>query len=1130
MTPRPFLVDGPLPGEGRMVIEASAGTGKTFALAALATRLVADGVVAVDQLLVVTFTRAAAAELRDRVRRRLVEAARCLADPAVSVTSAGDQVHRVLLDAPEEVVRARLGRLEAAVAAFDTATITTIHGFCNQVLLTLGVTGHHNPEAVLVQDTRDVVTAVCTDLLAAEALADRAPCKVGKLAGWVTCLLNNPGVEVVARSAKESDEEVARLVVAAAEQVRRRLVDTGSVSYDGLLTTVQSALRARPQLAARLAAQFPVALVDEFQDTDPVQWDIFRTISALPGGGDGPGTRLILVGDPKQAIYGFRGGDIHTYLEAAEGASRLTLPTNWRSDGALVDAMNALCADLALGDDRIRYLPVTATPDHQERRLTGRDGTPLPAVDVRCVVDPALNRTSRGIEPQAALRASVTDLVERIQGLLGGGALVEGREVTPGDIAVLVHANRWGIPVQRALARRGIPAVITGGSSVVDAPAAEQWRILIDALVRPADPTRARAVAVSWFFGWPAERVAATCGPAGGQEEDDLASLQASLEAWTAVLRSRGVAALVADVWRESGVAARVLAAPGGERNLTDLDHLGELLHAASGGRPIGPEALRALLDGLEAGEDDEDPEAIKRRIDTDDAAVKIMTLHSSKGLEFPVVCVPSLWNLRVAVSDRLFHDEETGERLLDVSASSGLKDVKPAHAAAGDEIRGQNARLAYVGLTRARHQTIVWWSPAGAAATTTLADVLFGTAEGKRQLPPPEDTVAVIRRRVADLGATEWVQVGQVPPEDDPASTRTAAPPAPPPVPDTGGADAAVEALRVALLDRPPDRSAGRWSFTAMARRATGHDVDAAGPPPLSGVPAGVDPDDASLGDGGDGDEQIPPPPVLFDGLGAGAAFGTMVHDALEHVDFTADVPDLLTDYLGARVWSTSGPDTLPGLVAALTASVQTPLGEAFGNLRLADIGGTDRLDELEFEMPLGVGAVVPLAAVGRLVHDALTDQDPLRAWAADLADGLIEVDLGGFLTGSIDAVLRLPGDRFCVVDYKTNRLGRWGVPDVVANYHPDLLPAAMAEHHYPLQALLYSVALHRYLRWRLDGYRPDRHLGPVGYLFLRGMVGERTPVVDGRRHGVFAWSPPPGLVVALSDLLHRGVGPEAA
>lgn len=1130
-----FRVDGPLPGPGRLVLEASAGTGKTFALSALATRLIADGLVDVEELLVVTFTRAASAELRDRVRRRLVEAARFLAGPAPGHgVLIGDPVHRVLADGDDQIVGERRRRLDRAVVDFDTACITTIHGFCTQVLSSLGSASGHNPDAVLVQDTKELIRGVCADTLTTVSLHGPPPAFRTKLSDWVTCVLNNPGVQVVARSNKTQDQEAAERVRIAADLVRRRLVLTGGISYDGLLETVRDVLVAAPEAAVRLARQFPVALIDEFQDTDPVQWDIFRTIYTELDGAHRTDTRLVLVGDPKQAIYSFRGGDIHTYLAAARDAPRMMLATNRRSDGAVLAAMNALCDGWVLGAEGITYQPVRSSPEHADRRLVDGEGVPLPAVDVRCIVDPSLPRNSRGMETDAARRACIDDLVQRISGLLDGRARVGDDVLAAGDIAVLIHANRWGPPIQRALHRAGIPSVITGGSSVADSQAADQWRVLIDALVRPADPTRARAVALSWFQDWDAVHVADTADV--GLDDLRLARLQAQLEHWARVLRTQGVSALIATLRSDAAVGARVLAQPNGERNLTDLDHLGELLHAATAGRPVGPESLRVLLDGLRGGDED-DPEAIRRRIETDASAVRIMTLHASKGLEFPVVCCPSLWNVGSKVSQRLFHDGEQG-RLLDVSLKA--TDVKAEHEAATRDVRGQNGRLTYVGLTRARHQSIVWWTPAGGASRNPVASVLFGTDA----IVPGDEGVHVdtIRQRLAGTGLGDEVRVSAVDPARDlrrtpptPAAPTPAAPtpaaPVPAPVP---GAEPT--ALVVAELGRSIDRRSGRWSFTAITGHAAAHDAGPTEPGSAPGVPAGTDPDDPTLGDASDGDEQDPPPPVLFDGLGAGAAFGTLVHEALEHLDFTGDIEADLTAHLSVRPWATADPGRLPALVTAVAAAVRTPMGDAFHGARLDGLARSDRLDELDFELPLG--SVAPGARrtvssrwIGRILVESLGRDDPVGPWAHRLADGIIDVDLGGYLTGSVDLVMRLAapgvagGQRFSVVDYKTNRLGSWGVPDELANYHPDRLAVAMADHHYPLQAVLYSVALHRYLRWRLPGYDPPAHLGPVGYLFVRGMVGPRTPSPQGRTHGVFVWHPPADAVVALSDLLHGTV-----
>ncbi|MEY4339958.1 MAG: hypothetical protein RLZ14_1808, partial [Actinomycetota bacterium] len=219
----------------------------------------------------------------------------------------------------------------------------------------------------------------------------------------------------------------------------------------------------------------------------------------------------------------------------------------------------------------------------------------------------------------------------------------------------------------------------------------------------------------------------------------------------------------------------------------------------------------------------------------------------------------------------------------------------------------------------------------------------------------------------------------------------------------------------------------------------------------------------------------------------------------------------------------------SVASLVAGLSAAIDTPLGPLFGGRRLADIAVSDRLAELDFDLPLGSsGPRVTPAHIGEVMLRTLHEADPQRAYAHQLADERFPISLAGYLQGSIDAVLRVPGadgePRFVVVDYKTNRLHQPGDAQPLEAYHPDLLPAAMAHSDYPLQALLYSVAVHRYLRWRLPGYTPEVHLGGIGYFFLRGMVGPATPVHHGCPYGVFAWQPPAATVLGIHQLFVEG------
>jgi exodeoxyribonuclease V beta subunit len=262
---------------------------------------------------------------------------------------------------------------------------------------------------------------------------------------------------------------------------------------------------------------------------------------------------------------------------------------------------------------------------------------------------------------------------------------------------------------------------------------------------------------------------------------------------------------------------------------------------------------------------------------------------------------------------------------------------------------------------------------------------------------------------------------------------------------------------------------------------------------------------------------------------LPAGTAFGTFVHAVLERV--CPDAPDLSAQVRTtvAAVGTAALTDLPPTDVAdALLPLFTTPLGPVADNRTLADIGARDRLAELSFDLPLTGGPATTFEAIACLLRAHLPADDVFAAYADRLIDGSVNAltPLAGYLTGSIDAVLRMrgPAPRFVVVDYKTNRLGAFDEPLTCWHYRPAALVNAMIAAHYPLQLLLYSTALHRLLRWRLPGYDPHTHLGGALYLFVRGMAGPRTPLVEGIPCGVLSWRPPPSLVVALSDLLAAG------
>ena len=387
MAERPrFNVGDPLPMGVTTLLEASAGTGKTYALSALTVRMVAEQGIPISRILIVTFTRAATAELRDRIRRSLIEAEAHLCsepqgvcgDPILDAVAAGSPKERAL----------RIERLSRAVKEFDTATISTIHGFSSIVLGSLGVLAERNLEGVAAERGDDLVRQVCGDLLFTLQQQGPAPIELARFIKLVTKARSIPGCLITAKSEGRVDDDtytaesnIAELVTDAVVQVERRLQSSGALSFDSLLTEVRDALQASPTVPAEVRAQFDVALIDEFQDTDPVQWEIFQTLF-----GAGTGTTLVLVGDPKQAIYAFRGGDVYTYLAAQETATTLSLGTNQRSDATVVHAMNVLAAGQQFGDERIAYHQVDATDRHGNRALL-LDGQVAPGLEVRLVVE-----------------------------------------------------------------------------------------------------------------------------------------------------------------------------------------------------------------------------------------------------------------------------------------------------------------------------------------------------------------------------------------------------------------------------------------------------------------------------------------------------------------------------------------------------------------------------------------------------------------------------------------------------------------------------------------------------------------------------------------------------------------------
>ncbi len=1099
---RSFDITAPDLPTGTVLLEASAGTGKTWTIGALVTRYVAEGIAKLDEMLVVTFGRAASQELRERVRAQLVEAERVLSDdPAArAALDPGPPSELVVLLRGWDDARRRAGHrwVTEALAGFDAATIATTHQFCSMVLDSLGVAGDTDSRARLVEDLDELVKETVDDLYLRAFAFDEG----GAVFTYSEALAiaRDAVKDPQARLEPEGEDRTtpvgrrvsfARAVRTELDRRKRRL---GILSYDDLLSQLRDALMVPDGAAAeRMRQRWRIVLVDEFQDTDPVQWDVLHLAF------NGHAT-MVLIGDPKQAIYAFRGGDVVTYLAAAETATtQQTLSVNWRSDAPLVAAFEALLGGAELGDPRIVVRPVEA--HHDGSRLAG---APQPApLRVRVVRRQDLGKRSGALTVKEVRPRIAEDLARDVRRLLASDATFEDRPLRPRDVAVICYKHADLADARQALLEAGVPAVIAGGGSVFATPAAAEWLTLLEALEQPHRSVRVRSAALTCFFG----RTAAELDALGDDLTDDVAE---TLRAWVELFATRGMAAVLEAATVE-GLPARVLAEVGGDRRLTDLRHIGEALHEVTLTERHGLVSLLTWLREQVAEAKEGRGLERTRRLDSDAAAVQLVTIHASKGLEYPVVYLPAISDRFVGDPKRpRFHDEK-GRRCLNVGG--GGADWSDHCRRWSDEEAGEWLRLLYVAVTRAQSQVVCWWAPTKNALASPLHRLLMraeGTTTVEPAPPLPSDD------EVVELFARWKERGGPVPEPAHPADLGDE-----PPRPATPG-------LAVRRFTRTVDAAWRRTSYSSLSKVevVTGAAAGVTSEPEVVGKDDeqldGLEPVAAGerTGDGLD----VPSPMAA---LPVGAAFGSLVHAVLEHADpaaadFRAELLDHIDDQLG---WWPVDVDR-EVLADALVAVSDSPLGPLVGaSLREIPLG--DRLREMDFELPLSGGDVrgavddVSLGDLAPLLEQHLPEGDPVRPYAEALRGPLGAQTLRGYLTGSVDVVLRLPGPRYVIVDYKTNWLGPVDEPLTARAYRPEALDEAMGHSDYPLQALLYAAVLHRFLRWRQPGYDPEQHLGGVLYLYLRGMCGPETPLVDGSPCGVFTWRPPVALVEALSDLL---------
>lgn len=1175
---------------GLHLIEASAGTGKTHAITTLYLRAVVELGLLPEQILVVTFTRAATGELGERIRTRLRLAQACF--DGSEPTGAADM--RAYLSAQVDREQARL-RLQRALLVIDQASVTTIHGFCAGVLEQNAFESRMPFGTELVEVLDPLLNEVVNDFMVnrvavlaqVELLAMRAigidAAGLRKLGQAViardNCLLEpqlSDATPALGAAVSEFDsrrasarawldkeahlrtlaglnktkpagtlgkqlagsvekvrdwlsvpfhqlkgdcEAVERLRVLAEKypsaksvemlewfsmleacsvgyaklrwatleagvRLRRDFVEymsrefesrkaiRGVQSFDDLLRHLRDALNgpAGARLTASLRRRYPLALIDEFQDTDPIQFEVFSRIYREHAS-------LFLIGDPKQSIYAFRGADVENYRTAKldERVQCHTLTTNWRSDPGLIEGVQRLYqghADPFLGAG-IDYVEVAARPGASD--LVAPDDTKLTGVRIHWL-DAESDKSGKGIAKYRARQLSIAASVKHVEQLLRTQPRGWMRTVRASEIAVLGRTNRECQSMARALRAEGIRCVQTSDSSVLDTDAASSLGTLLGALLQPSDQRRV----TSWLID-----------PLGGKSPAEIERLRLDTDTWEGwverlwryrqVWERSGLLAAVVRLCDELEVKVRILSQGSGERFITDLFHVAELTQAAAKEQRMTLEGQFEWLARVRSGETDCSVEGQQLRIEADSEAVLLTTVHRSKGLEFPFVICPCLWDGGVRRAESLLsyrqrrHGDAKTREVLHLEPRLLAEGAEEFELSRAERLR-ENARLLYVALTRAKHQVVIVGLRVAGLENSALGQLLFGARrDSARDCGTAGDALADTGQAdTRDLLARVFAGTNVVVGDGD----LNCAAEIEPKLVD-GSRLIAPQKLSRIVTATVQTTSYSALTAVSTVHADTGRDVDAL-PEPFGGVPKQ-----------GTAQAELRLPMVE---LPPGTRTGEALHAILERADFQRfeqhgeelDVAGIL-DRFG-----------LPG--AALEANVRKGIVGLLNveliagqpELKLVNVAPTEKKAEFEFLMK------VEGLDVARLAFGLRPELTGLESnYSEDLARLRFD-PVTGYLRGFIDLVFEHAG-RVYVVDYKSNALG-----NSTESFDEVRLKLEMRRHHYPVQAALYAAAIDRWLRAVRRDYDYGSHFGGVFYLFLRGILPEM-----GAKSGVFFHRP---------------------
>lgn len=1068
------------------IIEASAGTGKTFTIAEIYLALLrgekflyagkngdpAEKISAplVRDILVVTFTDAATAELRARLRKKIRE--------AVAENSADTNT---------------LASLRLADAEFDEAAVFTIHGFCLRVLKEFGISSRVGEIRTSLSDELSRFAARWRARKIAEGENIFFSVGADDIYKVLSPLLKNPDTVPVPPKADDAlGNALCRAATEALAEWNALRKNARDISFDESLVALRDALRRDPGLAKRIAARFRVAVVDEFQDTDPVQWEIFRSIFLAQK------NPIFCVGDPKQAIYEFRGGDIHTYRKArreilaASGGNALSLGENWRSEPAAIAAFNEIFSfdknignTLAIGTKKeprevsaeigglLDYVPVEFPSKKIEELGKEKFDTQkrIPAAILK-ITDTESNKDRAKKLVLERVTADISELVKR-------------RGVPASSIAVLVCDNDEANLYRNALARENIPVSTTARGNVLCEAVASALSDILHAMLEPQSTGLFRRALLTPFFAETGEEILR-----GNGSPETAESIRQAFADAHARWKKHGVLSAFRALADTLGFFQNLAKQKSATALATNVLHLTEILHATEQNSALSPRALVNAFDTMIGSADPKDDSAeLQLRADSDSAAVRILTVHKSKGLEFEIVFVTSLW------SKNLYSNRSAGNfaKGNDTDGKTVLffdsrKEKSGAFVRASIERTAANdVCLFYVALTRARSRVIVYHVPQKPSGTgwNSYQKLLLGAALETFEKNPE----ALAHWRI--LQAREPLPEESFPKREKPGESARA---------DAPRVISGEEAeARFALAENVRKRIArsaeGVFSFSKIIHAT---ETESAG---------NLREDDETLNPkNADGNAELPPsdsagtpdavsfPKRSFSDLPVGAEFGTLAHFIFEKTNFrTRENLGALADGTLAHFpnWQNLSPAEQSALRKKLVAMVEENLALRLfprSDFRLETLEKTDAVHEMEFHFPLKRSRNL-YAELFRIFKSwgGIYAKTADYHWAQNARGGAESpLNIAGMMTGVIDLVFRA-GGKFFILDWKTNIVAATAVP---ADFclSADAVRDEIVKHGYALQWTIYALALRKFLKTSLgENYVHERDFGGIVYLFVR-------------------------------------------